>query len=281
MPAFPGMIRTMSAVPRVHLADPAQNAQEIASLLRTADSRGADLCVFPELCLCGYTCGDLLLQPALLDGCLAALKSLLELPVRTAFVVGLPLEMAGRLYNCAAVIAGGRILGIVPKEHLPNHAEFYERRWFEPGHSAPSHVELLHQDVSVGEDLCFDCGAFSLGVEICEDLWVPAPPSARLCMGGALLIANPSAGNELVTKHRYRCELIAQQSARLPVRLYLCGRRVRRIDNGHGLLRLCGGIRKRPGIERKHAVCPRILLCPFRHRRRPPALQTPPEPQLL
>ena len=218
MPALPGMIRTMAAVPRVHLADPTQNAREIAGLLRTADSRGVDLCVFPELCLCGYTCGDLLLQPVLLDGCLEALKSLLELPVRTAFVVGLPLEMAGRLYNCAAVIAGGRILGIVPKEHLPNHAEFYEHRWFEPGHSAPSHIELLHQDVPVGEDLCFDCGAFSLGVEICEDLWVPAPPSARLCMGGALLIANPSAGNELVTKHRYRCELIAQQSARC-----LCG----------------------------------------------------------
>lgn len=218
MSVLPGMIRTMVASPRVHLANPEKNAQEIAELLRTADANGADLCVFPELCLCGYTCADLLMQDVLLHGCLNALKTLLSLPVRTAFVVGLPLEMGGRLYNCAAVAAGGRLLGIVPKEHLPNHNEFYERRWFEPGHSAPPHIMLFEQDVPVGQNLCFTCGSFSLGVEICEDLWVPSPPSGRLCMKGALLIANPSAGNELVTKHRYRCELIAQQSARC-----LCG----------------------------------------------------------
>lgn len=213
-----GMIRAMSAVPRVHLASPLDNAREISHMLQAADEQHADLCVFPELCLCGYTCGDLLIHPPLLDGCRQALHMLLATPVRAAFVVGLPLEIGGRLYNCAVAVCGGRILGVVPKEHLPNSGEFYERRWFEPGHSAPDTVVLCGQSVPVGQNLVFDCRRFSFGVEICEDLWVPAPPSASLCMGGALLIANPSASNELVTKHRYRCELISQQSARC-----LCG----------------------------------------------------------
>ena len=213
-----GMIRTMSAVPRVHLASPMDNAREISHMLQAADEQHADLCVFPELCLCGYTCGDLLIHPPLLDGCRQALHMLLAAPIRAAFVVGLPLEIGGRLYNCAVAVCGGRILGVVPKEHLPNSGEFYERRWFEPGHSAPDTVVLCGQSAPVGQNLIFDCGRFSFGIEICEDLWVPAPPSASLCMGGALLIANPSASNELVTKHRYRCELISQQSARC-----LCG----------------------------------------------------------
>ena len=218
MAHIPGMIRAMAAVPRVHLADPQANAQEILALLRQADEQRAELCVFPELCLCGYTCADLLLHPLLLAGCLQALETLLRAPVRAAFVVGLPLEIGGRLYNCAAAVCGGRILGVVPKAHLPNSGEFYEKRWFEPGASAPESMTLCGQSVPVGGDLVFDCGRFSFGIELCEDLWVPAPPSARLCMGGALMIVNPSASNELVTKHRYRCELIAQQSARC-----LCG----------------------------------------------------------
>ena len=218
MAHIPGMIRAMAAVPRVHLADPQANAQEILALLRQADEQRAELCVFPELCLCGYTCADLLLHPPLLAGCLQALETLLRAPVRAAFVVGLPLEIGGRLYNCAAAVCGGRILGVVPKAHLPNSGEFYEKRWFEPGASAPESMTLCGQSIPVGGDLVFDGGRFSFGIELCEDLWVPAPPSARLCMGGALMIVNPSASNELVTKHRYRCELIAQQSARC-----LCG----------------------------------------------------------
>ena len=218
MSHIPGMIRAMSAVPRVHLADPQANAQEILALLHQADEQRAELCVFPELCLCGYTCADLLLHPPLLAGCLQVLETLLHAPVRTAFVVGLPLEINGKLYNCAAAICGGRILGVVPKAHLPNSGEFYEKRWFEPGTSAPESMTLCGQSVPVGGDLVFDGGRFSFGVELCEDLWVPAPPSAQLCMGGALMIVNPSASNELVTKHRYRCELVAQQSARC-----LCG----------------------------------------------------------
>ncbi|MFR2151181.1 MAG: NAD(+) synthase [Christensenellales bacterium] len=213
-----GMIRAMSAVPRVHLADPQANVREIVELLRQADAQNVRLCVFPELCLCGYTCADLLIHPPLLSGCLQALDTLLQAPVRAAFVVGLPLEIGGRLYNCAVAVCGGRILGVVPKTHLPGSCEFYEKRWFEPGHSAPESMTLCGQTVPVSGNLVFDCGLFSFGVELCEDLWVPAPPSAKLCMGGALMIVNPSASNELVTKHRYRCELIGQQSARC-----LCG----------------------------------------------------------
>ena len=109
MAHIPGMIRAMAAVPRVHLADPQANAQEILALLRQADEQRAELCVFPELCLCGYTCADLLLHPPLLAGCLQALETLLRAPVRAAFVVGLPLEIGGRLYNCAAAVCGGRM----------------------------------------------------------------------------------------------------------------------------------------------------------------------------
>lgn len=216
------------------------NVREIVELLRQADAQNVRLCVFPELCLCGYTCADLLIHPPLLSGCLQALDTLLQAPVRAAFVVGLPLEIGGRLYNCAVAVCGGRILGVVPKTHLPGSCEFYEKRWFEPGHSAPESMTLCGQTVPVGGDLVFDCGLFSFGVELCEDLWVPAPPSAKLCMGGALMIVNPSASNELVTKHRYRCELIGQQSARCLCRLPLCGRGLWRIDHRSRVLRLCG-----------------------------------------
>ncbi|MGN0990471.1 MAG: NAD(+) synthase [Candidatus Ventricola sp.] len=217
MPAVSGMIRTMAASPRVHLANPKKNAEEIAALLDIADANGVQLCVFPELCLTGYTCGDLFLQPALLNAALDALKFLMDKRASTAFVVGLPLEIDGQLYNCAAVVSGGR-LGLVPKEYLPNHAEFYEARWFAPGHAAPQSVSLFGQTAPIGQQLVFDCGSFAFGVEICEDLWVPEQPSARLAKAGALLIANPSASNELTDKHLYRQQLLCQQSARC-----LCG----------------------------------------------------------
>ena len=143
------MIRVMSAVPRVHLCDPEANVREISSLLAEADARGAQLCVFPELCLTGYTCADLFLQPALLAGAKAALTRLAAMPVKTAFVVGLPLEIGGQLYNCAAVVCSGDVR-IVPKEHLPNYGEFYEARWFAPGHTAPDAVSgILDRPVPV------------------------------------------------------------------------------------------------------------------------------------
>ncbi len=170
------------------------------------------------------------------------------------------MKSADGSYNCAAAVCGGRILGVVPKEHLPNSGEFYERRWFEPGHSAPDTVVLCGQSAPVGQNLIFDCGRFSFGIEICEDLWVPAPPSASLCMGGALLIANPSASNELVTKHRYRCELISQQSARCLCGYVYAGAGYGEFDDRPRLFRLRRRLRKRACARRKRTLCPRKLV---------------------
>ena len=127
MPAVSGMIRTMAASVRVHLANPAKNAEEIAAVLRQADEQGVQLCVFPELCLTGATCGDLFFQSSLLRGALDALKTLIALPVHAAFIVGLPLDIGGRLYNCAAVVSAGDVR-IVPKEHLGEDARCWAWR---------------------------------------------------------------------------------------------------------------------------------------------------------
>ena len=220
MPAVSGMIRAMAAVPRVHLANPKKNAGEISALLDIAQERGAQLVVFPELSLTGYTCADLFMQDTLLT---AAREALADLAAQDrgelVFIVGLPLEMAGRLYNVAAVIHRGDV-HIVPKEHLPSHGEFQERRWFAPGHTAPDHVRLpgvgrlLEDTALVARQPLIDCGSFTLGVEICEDLWSPQAPSSMLCMRGATVIANLSAGSELMGKHAQRRRLIAEQSAR-------------------------------------------------------------------
>ena len=135
LPVVSGMVRVMAAVPKVHLANPAQNAEEIAALLDIADSQHAELCVFPELSLTGCTCGDLFFQPSLLQGALDALNTLMKKKVRTAYVVGLPIQLGGRLYNCAAVVCSGHAV-IVPKTHIPNNGGFSERRWFAPGDTA-------------------------------------------------------------------------------------------------------------------------------------------------
>lgn len=177
-----GMIRAMSAVPRVHLADPQANVREIVELLRQADAQKR-----PALRVSGALPVRLHVRRSA-DSSASAFRLSASAghaaasAVRAAFVVGLPLEIGGRLYNCAVAVCGGRILGVVPKTHLPGSCEFYEKRWFEPGHSAPESMTLCGQTVPVGGDLVFDCGLFSFGVELCEDLWVPAPPSAKLCM---------------------------------------------------------------------------------------------------
>ena len=200
-----GMIRAMAAVPRVHLADPAANAAEIAALLDTADAKGAALCVFPELALTGASCGDLLLQPALQRAALNALFALTQEDVRCAFVVGLPLMMEGRLYNCAAVVCRGEI-AIVPKEYA-------DARLFAPGHTAPKEIALFGRTVPVGGDLRFDCDGFTFGVQVGDDLFAPVPPAAALCRGGALVIANPAASGEVVTRHKALCRQLEAQSA--------------------------------------------------------------------
>ena len=214
MTVLDGMIRVGAAVPRVYLADCKKNAQEICALLDEAAREGVRILVFPELCLCGYTCGDLFLQPTLQRAALDALQAVAAHHSPVTAVVGLPLMAEGQLYNCAAVVSDGRVAGLVPKQHLPNYGEFYEQRWFSPASSAPEAATVGEARVPMGRDLLFECGEVCFGIEVCEDLWVPSPPSGPLCMAGAELILNPSASDEVVTKHRYRTELIAQQSAR-------------------------------------------------------------------
>ena len=216
LPPVSGMVRAMAAVPKVHLANPAKNAEEIAALLDIADSQRVELCVFPELSLTGYTCGDLFFQPSLLQAAKDALDTLIKKRVRTAYVVGLPLEISGRLYNCAAVVCSGHAV-IVPKTHIPDDGGFGERRWFAPGDTAFGSVVLADtpmQNIQLAASPVILCGDFTLGVEICEDFWVPNPPSAALAMQGATIIANPSASCALAGRHAARREALKAHSAR-------------------------------------------------------------------
>ena len=216
MSAVSGMIRTMAAVPRVHLANPNANAQEIAALLDIADAQHVQLCVFPELSLTGYCCGDLFLQPALLGAAAEALSTLAARDTKTAFVVGLPLDIQGRLYNCAAVVCDHKVT-IVPKAHIPNDGGFGERRWFTPGEHASQSVSIpgiAQENITLSKYPVIDLGLFRLGVEICEDFFVPNPPSAKLSMQGAAIIANLSASSALAGKHTARREALKAHSAR-------------------------------------------------------------------
>ncbi len=208
------------ATPRVRVGDPAHNAEATEALIREAAREKAMLAVFPELGLAGYTCDDLFHQQALLEASEAALERLIartrNLPLAT--LVGLPVAVDGLLYNCAALICRGRLVGVVPKTYLPNYREFYERRQFTPGEvSQRTQIELAGQKAAFGAGLIFRCSeiqAFALHVEICEDLWVPVPPSSFGALAGATVIANLSASNITVGKHGYRRQLASNQSAR-------------------------------------------------------------------
>ena len=215
-----GFIKVAAASPALRVADCRYNAEQSVAAMQRAAAAGVRLLVLPELGLTGYTCGDLLLQPVLQQGALHALQTLLAvsagLPMTT--VAGLPLEVEGKLYNCAAVLHGGKILGVVPKTNLPNYGEFYEARWFTPAPAETKAISLLGQQVPFGTDLLFCCRElpeYKLAVEICEDLWVALPPSTRHAMAGATVIANCSASDETIGKAEYRRELITGQSARL------------------------------------------------------------------
>ncbi|MEA5059476.1 MAG: NAD(+) synthase [Candidatus Pelethousia sp.] len=216
-----GFLRLAAATPSCHVANPAENATAILAQYQTAAQAGAGLVVFPEMCLTGYTCGDLFQQSALLKGAVEGLGAIVEggRELDALAVVGLPLAKDGALYNCAAVIQRGRVLGIVPKQNVPNYGEFYELRHFTPATAdANGTISLLGQEVPFGTDLVFACGdmpAFTLGVEICEDLWAPCPPSTKLALGGATVIANLSASDEIIGKAAYRRSLLISQSARL------------------------------------------------------------------
>ena len=219
-----GFLKVAAATPRIRVADCSYNASRVEAMAAEAAENGAALLVFPELCLTGYTCGDLFLQETLLRGAEQALARILDASARHAIVlvVGLPFRLGGALYNVAAVVCRGKLLGLVPKHSIPNYSEFYEGRHFTSGKGIPPMtVRLCGQDTMFGDGLLFRCAdlpAFVLGCEICEDLWVANPPSARLCAAGATVIANPSASDETIGKAAYRRELVKGQSARL-----LCG----------------------------------------------------------
>lgn len=213
-----GFVRVAAVSPPEHLGDVEANEKEILSAMRSLREQGVRLAVFPELCLTGYTLGDLLLHPLVQQ---KSWESLLRLAAETddrmAAAVGLPVNVHGRLYNCAAVLYGGRALGFVPKTYLPNGNEFYETRWFVGGEGVEESVFLPgeKEPVALRADQLFQMEDFVFGVEICEDLWTPIPPSSRLAVDGADVILNLSASNALAGKHDYRRELLAQQSGRL------------------------------------------------------------------
>lgn len=216
-----GFARVATAVPQLHLADPNANARETVEMLAEADREGVDVIVFPELGLTGYTCGDLFAQSALLDAALAALETVRQATLegyQGLAVVGLPVRHQGRLFNCAAVLAHGMVLGLIPKSHLPNHLEFYEARHFAPGRNqSGGMVKTGDRQIPFGVDLLFphcQIPGLVVGVEICEDLWVPVPPSSAQAMAGATVLLNLSASNEVVGKASYRRTLVQAQSGR-------------------------------------------------------------------
>ena len=215
-----GFIRACTLSPALRVADCVYNAEQTAEAMRRAADEDVQLAVFPELGLTGYTCGDLFLQQALQTAAERALASLLSVSAELDLLtlVGLPARIEGKLYNCAAVLFRGRLLGLVPKTYIPNYGEFYERRHFTP---APCGVRAVHfagQDTLFGAKLLFRCKdmpEFVLAAEICEDLWSPLPPSTSHALAGATVIVNLSASDEVAGKADYRRALVSQQSARL------------------------------------------------------------------
>ena len=215
-----GFIRIAAASIPVHVADPRANAEEILRAMERAEEARANLLLLPELCVTGYSCGDLFGLDTLLDAAREALTQIVEAS-RNCYavtIVSLPLRVGSGLYNCAVPILRGRILGAVPKVHLPNHGEFYEARQFTPGTMGQmQQISLCGQNVPFGAGLLFAHDAldsYCFGVEICEDAWVVSPPSEAMALSGATILLNPSASDEVIGKAAYRRELIRSTSAR-------------------------------------------------------------------
>ncbi|MCM1568629.1 MAG: NAD(+) synthase [Roseburia sp.] len=215
-----GFIKAAAITPKIKVADPVYNGQAVCECLQEAYEKQAKVIVFPELVLTGYTCGDLFLQEKLLTEARKALGTVEEATVgHDALVfVGLPLEREGRLYNVAAALQDGKILGLVPKANIPAYAEFYEGRHFTEGNTEAEPMELLGQEVLFGTNQLFVCRnlpELTVGCEICEDLWVANPPATNHALMGATVIVNLSASNEVVGKDEYREMLVKSASARL------------------------------------------------------------------
>lgn len=218
-----GFVKTAAVTPKIKVADPEYNAGIICEKLDEAYQHGAKIIIFPELCLTGYTCSDLFLQQILLEEALRQLQRIAQFckGKQCLVMVGLPVEKNGRLYNTAAVIGNGEVLGFVPKKNIPSYAEFYETRHFTKGNSVPVPYLFDGKEVPFGTNLLFTCRNMEglvVGCEICEDLWVANPPATAHALMGATVIANLSASNETVGKDEYRELLVKSASARL-----LCG----------------------------------------------------------
>ncbi|HEY9550986.1 MAG TPA: NAD(+) synthase, partial [Prevotella sp.] len=214
-----GFIKVASAVPSVRVADCKYNIEQIETLLIQAEGQGVEIVVFPELCVTGYTCQDLFRQQALLDATEMAVIHLLDFTrqLDCTSIIGLPVAVGDLLLNCAMVIQQGQIIGIVPKTYLPNYSEFYEKRWFASAQDLkPTVVRFAGQKIEVTPEpqLFVTEDGVKFGIEVCEDVWAPIPPSNHLALAGAELIFNLSASDELVGKHDYLLNLLAQQSAR-------------------------------------------------------------------
>ena len=212
-------IRIACAVPAVRVGDTAKNAEDICAYIEKADAERADIVLFPELALTGYTCQDLFFQDTLWTGVQQGIRKIADCtkdhPNVTA-AVGLPVRTGMRLYNCAAVISRGKIHALVPKTYIPNYNEFYEKRWFSSGAEVTEDMaELLGEPVPILPRAVFRVGGTLLGVEICEDMWTPLPPSTFLALNGAEVILNLSASNETIGKRVYRRGLVQHQSAAL------------------------------------------------------------------
>lgn len=214
-----GFIKIAAVSPAVTVGNVEKNCNEIINMLEKAKNQRVQIAVFPELSLCGYTCGDLFHQKTLIDACYSGIMKICE--YSKAFngyiAVGSPIKYNGKLYNCAVMINNGKVLGIVPKTYIPNYNEYYELRWFESGKGVSGVVNLSdNQTAVIDSGLIFSVNEDTkIGIEICEDLWAPCPPSIALAQQGANIILNLSASNEAVTKNDYRKSLVKQQSARL------------------------------------------------------------------
>ena len=215
-----GFVKVCALSPRITVADVEANEGEILSSVKQACEKGAKLIVCPELCLTGYTCGDLFLQETLLSAAAASLERLCEATkeLEALLFIGLPVEKDGALYNAAAVLYGGELLALIPKTYLPNYNEFYELRHFTPAGEKTETIFFAGREVPFGTGILFSCRELPelvVGAELCEDLWAPVPPSTGLALAGATVIVNLSASNELTGKEKYRRDLVASQSARL------------------------------------------------------------------
>jgi len=212
-----GFVRVAAAIPELRVADCIYNVARMTELVRKGEEEKVQVICFPELSLTGYTCADLFQQQQLLSDAQKALNELqlLTFATTSVIIVGMPVRVQSHLFNTAVVLQGGHVLGVVPKTHLPNNNEFYEKRWFTSGALADSQtITISGEEVPFGTDILFSDGKFTFGVEICEDLWVPIPPSSQQALHGAEIIFNLSATNELIGKHQYLRQLIEQQSAR-------------------------------------------------------------------